>query len=550
MRTIIYNIKSNTDSEFIEQKLDNHAYCTRLIYKKLEESTDKELISYCKTRFNLNDIEIRSIISNATQIRNSFLSKVKKTEEEIIDLEEDIVSLEKKISDLKAKKVTEKRTKKLKELKKDLFNFNMKLARKRKFVKSDIVFGSRKLLSDISYLSNDKELNGNLIREKKDGYLNKRKGSIYLMGEANQKGNRFFDFDLPNKVIAYKPFKGKKVELKLCNRVDGFERELQAAIDNKQIAVTVSLNNDKIYLSYDESVLCGYSINKTDRKNDVKEATKHCIDKEEHSAISKAVYKSYYDKLKEKQLSNKLSNRYLGIDLNPEYIGYSIIDKLDNGEIKVIRAGCFNFKGLTKKTKLASNNAKSVKRNNKRKHERKEVVCELFKLMAHYKVGYFIIEDLDFKPTNKTERKEFNRKVKNIWDRELLSTLIKKKCTEGGFILDVVNPVYTSLIGNLCYRVFDPVAASLEITRRGSAKYDKGGFFPLETTSTIHAMEAVAKRNRIDVELIRDVSWKERHTILNGNVKFRYRWGELEGKSDSLSLKSYKSKTIQTLYCL
>jgi len=550
VRTIVYNIKVNSDRDFIEQKLNDHANCTRFIYKKLEESTDKNLLDYCKTRFKLNDSEVRSIVSNVTQIRNSFLAKIKKTEEEIIDLQEDIEELESKIVKIKTLKVTEKRTEKLKALKKKLFKLTVKLAKKQRFIKSDIVFGSRKLLNDISYLSNNKEVNSVTIESKKESYTNKRKGSIFIIDEANQKGNRFFDFDLANKTIVYKPFKGKKVILTLCNRTDKFESQIQVAIENKQIAITVSLTNDVIYLSYDEAALNGFTINKTDRKNEVKEATKFCTNKAEHEAIVKAVYHSYFQRLRDKQLSNKLSNRYLGIDLNPEYIGYSIIDKLDNGEIKVIKAGCFDFSGLTKKTGLASSHPLSVKRNNKRKHERKEVVCELFSLMKHYKVGTFIMEDLDFKTNNKTEAKEFNRKVKNIWDRELLSTLIKKKCAEGGFIFDVINPVYTSLIGNLSYRVFDPVTASLEITRRGSAKYDKGGFFPIETTLTIHTMEVVARRNHIDVELIRDVSWKERYTILNGNVKFRYRWGKSVGRADSLSLKSYKSKTIQYLYCL
>ena len=165
------------------------------------------------------------------------------------------------------------------------------------------------------------------------------------------------------------------------------------------------------------------------------------------------------------------------------------------------------------------------------------------------------MEDLNFKSTNKFEAKEFNRKVKNIWDRELITNLINKKCTEGGYILEVVNPVYTSLIGNLSYRTFDPVASSLEITRKGATKYNKGCFYPLETASTIHTMEVIAKRNHIDVELIRDASWKERYTILNSNIKFRYRWGEKVGKTSSSSLKSYKSRIKHTnygivLYCI
>jgi len=300
-------------------------------------------------------------------------------------------------------------------------------------------------------------------------------------------------------------------------------------------------------LSYDEAILAGFCINKSERKKEINTISKS-LSKEDKDNIVKKIYKNYYENLTQRQLQNKLSNRYIGIDLNPEHIGYSIMDKISETEFKIIKTGSFNFKKLTHKTGKSSDSLESIYLNNKRKHERKEVICELFELMKHYKVGYFIMEDLNFKSDNEYANKEFNRKVKNIWDRELLSQLIKKKCTEGGYILEVVNPVYTSLIGNLSYRIFDPIASSLEITRRGCTKYNKGCFYPLETASTIHTMEVIAKRNHIDVELIRDASWKERYTILNSNIKFRYRWGEKVGRISSLSLKSYKSMIKHSNY--
>jgi hypothetical protein len=401
LKTIVYKVKSCSDPEFIESKLNEYSYCTRLIYKKLEESTDKNFLDYCKDRFSLNDIEIRSIVSNATQIKNSFISKIKKTEEEIIDLLIDIEELKVKIDKLKGLKVTVTRTKKLKKLKKQVFNLKRKLARKQRFIKSDVVFGSRKLLKDISYLSNNKELNFGKIKDKKESYLNKRNGTISLMGEANQKGNRFFDFDLVNKIIIYKPFCGNKIEIRLSNRKDKFDELLQNAINNKRIAITVSFNNDAFSISFDEASLHGYSINKSERKKDVKEATKYCLNKEEHSLIVKQVYSDYYKRLKNRKLEDKIENRFLGIDLNPEHIGYSIIDKLENNQVKIIKTGSFNFKKLCVKTGKSSDSKESIYLNNKRKHERKEVVCELFSLMRHYHVSTFVMEDLDFKSNNR-----------------------------------------------------------------------------------------------------------------------------------------------------
>jgi len=133
--------------------------------------------------------------------------------------------------------------------------------------------------------------------------------------------------------------------------------------------------------------------------------------------------------------------------------------------------------------------------------------------------------------------------------QSLLCSLIKNKCTEGGYQLIEVNPVYSSLIGNLSYKVFDPVAASIEINRRGATKYESGNFYPKKNVSTIHTTEMLAKRNHIDVELIRDVSYRDCYAILNDKRnKYRYRWGEKVGVTLSFSLKSCKSRIKHTEY--
>ena len=547
MRTITYDIKSCSEPEFIKQKLDDHAYCTRLVYKMLEESSDPDLLIYLKNRFSLTDIELRSIVCKAKQMRDSFVASLKRATPEIEDLEAELAELQDKLAETKQRNITKTSVKNVKILGKKIHKLKKKIAMKKRFLDSDIVFGSKKLLRKISYLSNDKITNEAALQQVKAEYRRKRKGSIFLMGEANQKGNRYFDFDLKNKTIIYKPFKGKKVEIKLCNRKDKKESLIQEMIDAKLLSVSVSMTEGRLDITYDEATLAGYAINKAERKEEAKDRAKFALTKEEHTAIVKQVYSEYYDRIDKRKLENKLENRYLGIDLNPEYIGYTIMDKLPNRQFKVIQTGCFDFKKLTKKSGESSNHELSVYMNNKRKHERKEAICQLFKLMNHYHVGNFIMEDLNFKGSTYEERKEFNRKVKNIWDRELISKLITKKCTEGGFLLRLVNPVYTSLIGNLSYRVFDPVAASVEITRRGAEMYDKGCFYPNEKVSTIRTMEAIAKRNGIDVGLIRDISWQKRHTIFK---EFRYRWGKSAGISEVLSLRSRKSRTVQRLYCL
>jgi IS605 OrfB family transposase len=512
------------------------------VYSRLDESKDKTFYQEMKIKFSLNDIELRSIISKAEQIKNAFLSKVKKTQDEIDDLLNYLEEEKDKLSISKSEEKTKK-------IKKNIFRLERKLARKQKLIKSDIVFGSRKLLQRLSFLNNNKTDNQKEIQEVKKEYTKKRLGSIFLMGEANQKANRFFSFDFQNNIITYKPYNGKKIDFTVSKWKNIDWNSLNDLIQNKQIPITVSIDEEYIYLTFDESIVSGYAINKSERSKEVKEATVGVFDKEEKKKITNRVYVEYYRRLDERMAIGKLSNRYFGIDLNPEYIGYTIMDKLnDTGEFRIVDRGCFDFHSLCKKSGESSDDPISIHKNNKRKFERTQVICELFKLMKHYKCAHFVMEDLNFKDSNDKQNKEFNRKVKNIWDRELLSNLINKKCTEGGYQLVEVNPIFTSLIGNASNQVFDPVASSSEITRRGCFQYNKGSFYPNKNDKSIlRTTSLICKRNHIDVEGIRDLSWRELHTTFN---QFRYRWGALVGKTNSLRLKSHRSGIVHTLYSI
>lgn len=562
MKTLKLHYNNCSDSTYIYTKRRTFGFAFRYIYNRLDEVADDAFIVYCKNRFKLNDIELRSIILRVKMTRNSFDDKKKKTTIEIEEIKELINELKTKIVKLEnqknnGKKRDERRLNKIKELKKAIFKLNRKIAVKERFLKSEIVFGSKTLLRRLGYLSNDKVKNRKQITETKKTYDEKRLPEIYLMGEANQKGNRFFDFTQlsTERKLIYKPNGKKRVVFELSSRYDVDIPKIVEMTNNKLLSVTVSITDEHVYLAYDEAVLNGYSFNKSEAKKEVKEKTAGIYDKETRDIVAKDIYKSYHKELENRMLVGKIEGRYMGIDINPEHIGYSIVDKMGDGEISIVATGNFSFKQLSKKSRKRSDSKKSKYINNKRKHERKQAICELFKLMTHYRVCGLAMEDLEFKPDNKKDgnsfSKEFNRKVKNIWDRSLVCSMIRKKCTEGGFRLAEVSPVFTSLIGNMSYMVFDPVAASLEIARRGCYQYEKGFFFPKDTDSTPHATLVVAKRNHIDVGMIMELGWRGIQTTLvmnNHGKPFRYRWGESVGKTDSISLGSCKSRVIQCTY--
>jgi hypothetical protein len=45
-------------------------------------------------------------------------------------------------------------------------------------------------------------------------------------------------------------------------------------------------------------------------------------------------------------MCNKKKNRYASVDLNPEFIGLSILDKTPNGEVVIVEKLCFDLTAL------------------------------------------------------------------------------------------------------------------------------------------------------------------------------------------------------------
>ena len=171
-----------------------------------------------------------------------------------------------------------------------------------------------------------------------------------------------------------------------------------------------------------------------------------------------------------------VKDRYFSIDLNPNYIGYTVIDWVDSENYKIIDKGCISLKKLNdyddslfgKGFDSESKERKYI--TNKRKYETIDISHELVKIANHYQCEYFVTEDLSIKPKDNKKGKKFNKKCNNQWDRNLIVHQITKVCKLNKIKLLQVMPNYSSFIGNLVYRkekLFDPILSSIEISRRG-----------------------------------------------------------------------------------
>src|SRR5574344_2283278 len=237
----------------------------------------------------------------------------------------------------------------------------------------------------------------------KDEYKIEKQLLLNIQGEKLRKGNRLIDFHFDENYIIFKLSKQKHIKIELPKFRRGLQRELNKLnelINLKQTTVTIKLNNQCIYITYEEKDL--------------------------------ELVKKYKD-LK--------SNRILGIDLNPNAIGLSIIEFNSNDEFKILYKEVISTFNLNDK-KISSN---------KRKFELIEICYQISNLINVWKCGKLAIEDLNIKSGNQKKGKYLNRICNNYWDRTLVANKLKMLSNVYGFELIKVCPSYSSIVGNTTF---------------------------------------------------------------------------------------------------
>ena len=554
MITIAVNIKDCSDLDFIAKKQQDYSYAFRKLYSNFHKNDDVAFADFIQKKWSLTDIEFRSLQSDVA-------NKIEQTKTNKADQEWRIMDVMLDVKNLSEKEKSNNNTR-------SKFKKHNKIKQLECSLPQNITFGGKETLRELTRLHNNicvinKEPdavkrslmlaeNQAKIDEKTKVWKENRTLQFYILGEANQFGNRFFDFDFINKRIVFKPFSGKKVEINYsCN--NNYQEQLlklQELIDAKTIAVTISVSVNQVCISFDNEILSGYFIDKNERRREVKEINKKDLTPAVKKECIKEVYKKHHEELRSKKLENKISNRYIAIDKNPDYIGYCIADKGVDGIEKIIEKGVIDFKELNKKLGLSSDNPLVIRQNNKREHEITNAVKYLFEIADHYKVAYFIHEDINNIGKNeKFISKEANRKVKNLWHRKITEWQIAKRCVKYGIQLIDIIPAYTSFIGNLMYDFFDATNAAVEICRRGMFKYEKGLFYPQATGTILDTMSRLFECQNIqlkprDVLIFKDCTkWDKLFKIAADNgLRWRWDWDKVVKPFSVFSINSVKSK--------
>jgi len=378
MLTYKLKLKNISDVVFVSQKQQMYSYAFRKLYKNFEKVDDPEFKKWMQKEFELDSWDWSSLkedVKLKVEMVKVWRAKILKK----------ILGIEESLSELVGKKRIKRSERKFYQLTKKLNYF-------KKIVSKDVVFGGRGLLRKVSLMDE------NYLDLKKE-YLDNRLLPICSVGEANQKGNRKVNFDFENLTLTYKPNKNNHVKLDIyppSKKRLSHLLKVQELAGLKQIPVMIKLTKSYVYITFDECALNGYRL---DKKLFVKN------DKQ----INQKVYQDHRELLSK----GKIGHRFCGVDLNPEYIGFSICDKLANGKIKQVHKECLILTNLNERLSLSSEDERQIYQNNKRKHE----ICEswkyIFEVCSHYKVANFVMEELNFKE-NSNLGKSANRKCKNL----------------------------------------------------------------------------------------------------------------------------------------
>lgn len=288
-----------------------------------------------------------------------------------------------------------------------------------------VVFGGKK-----NFIRRAKGL---ITREE---YLEKRRQPLQSIGESNYKGNRKFRLSDTIDKVVFSPNRNTHIDLIFDGLSKNYKKilsKLYICQETKSLPITYQLSQEYLYIMFDE--------------------------------------KQLYQR---KELKRK-SNRIMSIDLNPNYIGWSIVDWKSSNEFNVIKHGVYSLKLLNdrqeelNKLHLPSDDRRNVYLTNKRKHEVMQIIKNLINKAIYYQCEVFSVEDIDMNTKDNEKGKRYNLLVNNLWIRDKLIQNIEKRCNIFGIKFMKVVPNFSSFVGNVVFRslkLADMELSSVEIGRR------------------------------------------------------------------------------------
>lgn len=303
------------------------------------------------------------------------------------------------------------------------------------YYKTGVVYDCRTLLQfknqNIIFGGKDLFLKRCQNKISKEDFKIQRLRPLQVVGAELNNGNCKFQI-LTDSQILFKANRYNHICLNLKSVGRKNSKLLQQLIklqNNKQIALTYKLDLNYIYISFDYNKVKSYKYN-------VKE------------------------------------NRVMALDLNPNYIGWSVVDWRSDINYNIVSSGVFDLTPINEKDNslnVASNDPKKLKLNNKKDYEIIQIAYDLFKICNHYRCETFAVEDLSIESKDLSKGKKHNKLCNNQWNRNKLVNTVRKLVKASSTFYLEVHPAFSSFIGNLLFRkekLPDMILASIEIGRR------------------------------------------------------------------------------------
>jgi IS605 OrfB family transposase len=162
--------------------------------------------------------------------------------------------------------------------------------------------------------------------------------------------------------------------------------------------------------------------------------------------------------------------RILSLDLNPNRIGWTVVEEAGAQGCRCMAWGVFEYPGLSSRTKLASDDPRSKALTNKRRNELSLIAKELSTLARHYRAAAVVTERLSMGAKDHGKGRRFNRLLNQCWFKAGLLQPLLRRLDEAGLAHAEVNPAFSSQIGNKFWADSmdfpDPACAALELGRR------------------------------------------------------------------------------------
>lgn len=265
----------------------------------------------------------------------------------------------------------------------------------------------------------------------KQSFQENRLIPIYSVGEACKQGNRKFQILSENEIL-FKPSRTDHFILKLPKLRSNYMKDLiklKLVQDSCGAPLTYKLGLKYISISFEDSLINSAAI-------------------------------------------DSVQDRVFAVDLNPNYIGWSVVDWKDSENYNVIDSGVISNKLMNDaqySLHTASDAKERIYLNNKQSFENNDTAKYITKLALHYQCQLFSIEKLEIVTKDNKNGKRYNRLVNNQWNRQIFYQRLKKYCDRFNIKMYEVVANYSSFEGNLIYRetgLPDMCLASIELGRR------------------------------------------------------------------------------------